>query len=1117
MESMTRVLDLRAALACALLLAACHEQPPQVELATGANALKSITPTLSAEFGMDKPLVGPGGTNQGHATVAHDGTNFLVVWKDHRRGSRYDVYATRVDHTGKVLDPYGIAVATTAGSKDRPHVSFDGTNYLVVWEDFRNGVDFDIYGARVTPAGTVLDQNGIAICTATKGQHRPVAAHRAGTTLVVWEDFRNQKDYDIMGARLNAAGTVLDTGGISIATLGVHTKHPTVAAGPSGFLVAWTDSHSLNNDIRGTLVDLQGKVFTQNGTPICGVAVDKSYPWAAFDGTNFMVVWQDRRNAGGVDIFGTRVTSTGVVLDALGFAVSAAANEQEFPVLTTHAGGYLGVWQDRRATKFNDVHGALVSSAAKVTGSLTISDALNYQVKPYVAEGNKNTLAVWEDLRDGHSYAVYGARISLTGAVLDKAGIPISTTANQQAMAAVGAGTGGYLVVWQDRRSVASSPISQVDLFGVRVSSAGVVLDPAGIQITMAMDDQKEPAMAFGAGQYLVVWQDLRNASKGIDVYGARVSAAGNVLDLTGIPISSGAGERSAPAVAFDGKQFLVVWQDRRNSGTQYDIYGARVDSAGKVLDPAGIAVSKAAAYQRFPAVAHDGTRFLVVWQDRGLGNYDIRGARVDGTGKVLDPTGVVLSSAPKHQEYPAVTRGGAGNFMVVWQDRRGADRDIYGTRVTGAGKALDPSGIAIASLPKHQQSPAVSHDGDRYLVTWQDMQTGDPEVHGNLVDDSGKVLSAKGFSVAGNYSRSPAVGIGAKHQFLVAYHRFDPATTHGATRIRARMVTWKDQGGACSTDGQCKSGFCVDKKCCDTACGGGSGYDCQACSVTAGAAKDGTCGPIKKGNICRPTAGFCDQAETCDGKSPSCPPDTFLPVGTACPGGSCVTGGVCKPAGPDMSLPDLAPPDLAPDLNVPDVNVPDVNVPDVNVPDVAVPDVNVPDVNVPDVNVPDVAVPDVNVPDVNVPDVNVPDVAVDLVQPPDQKKSADMVLPDTGVDQKSGPDQASPDKGADQNLPPDKAKPDEAVDSKKPDTVAGDRAVEAAEAQVADWRRWDRAPQKADSFVPGGPGKREPEGCSCGVGDTPSGTGGGLWLLLGLGLLLSRRGQNMRRTRAPS
>ncbi|HSP81048.1 MAG TPA: hypothetical protein VLQ93_21170, partial [Myxococcaceae bacterium] len=71
-------------------------------------------------------------------------------------------------------------------------------------------------------------------------------------------------------------------------------------------------------------------------------------------------------------------------------------------------------------------------------------------------------------------------------------------------------------------------------------------------------------------------------------------------------------------------------------------------------------------------------------------------------------------------------------------------------------------------------------------------------------------------------------------------------------------------------------SGYCVDGVCCESACGGGAAEDCQACSVVAGGAVDGTCGAVRAeaAVVCRPAAVACDVAETCDGSSLSCPAD---------------------------------------------------------------------------------------------------------------------------------------------------------------------------------------------------------------------------------------------------
>ena len=51
-------------------------------------------------------------------------------------------------------------------------------------------------------------------------------------------------------------------------------------------------------------------------------------------------------------------------------------------------------------------------------------------------------------------------------------------------------------------------------------------------------------------------------------------------------------------------------WGDVR-SGTSYDVYGARVTTAGAVLEPAGILIAQASGGQYNPAVAFAGSSHL--------------------------------------------------------------------------------------------------------------------------------------------------------------------------------------------------------------------------------------------------------------------------------------------------------------------------------------------------------------------------------------------------------------------------------------------------------------------------------------------------------------------------
>jgi hypothetical protein len=98
------------------------------------------------------------------------------------------------------------------------------------------------------------------------------------------------------------------------------------------------------------------------------------------------------------------------------------------------------------------------------------------------------------------------------------------------------------------------------------------------------------------------------------------------------------------------------------------DVLAARVDSSGRVLDRSPIVVCNAGASQERPQVAFSGGRFLVVWHDLRNGrDWDVYAARVNPDGKVLEPNGFVVAGGPRNQASPVVTPTRDG-FLAVWQ-----------------------------------------------------------------------------------------------------------------------------------------------------------------------------------------------------------------------------------------------------------------------------------------------------------------------------------------------------------------------------------------------------------------------------------------------------------------
>src|SRR5262249_50669685 len=130
--------------------------------------------------------------------VGFDGTNYLVV-----AAAGGDIWGTRVTTAGVALDT-GVAIGSATGTQGQPRGAFDGTRFLVVWNDQRSGTG-DIYGGRVDAAGTVLDgMNGFAISSAARIQTDSRVAWDGTHFVVVWADARVVGTEDAYAARVGS-------------------------------------------------------------------------------------------------------------------------------------------------------------------------------------------------------------------------------------------------------------------------------------------------------------------------------------------------------------------------------------------------------------------------------------------------------------------------------------------------------------------------------------------------------------------------------------------------------------------------------------------------------------------------------------------------------------------------------------------------------------------------------------------------------------------------------------------------------------------------------------------------------------------------------------------------
>lgn len=347
---------------------------------------------------------------------------------------------------------------------------------------------------------------------------------------------------------------------------------------------------------------------------------------------------------------------------------------------------------------------------------------------------------------------------------------------------------------------------------------------PGDSTIAPAVGDQTAPAIALGGTNTLVVWADNRAVPYGSyawteyetsrDIYGVRIDAAGNVLDDVPLAIVDSRSIQNFPKVAWNGSNWLVVYESVDVSGTGYyyqdSLEAVRVSPTGQVLDAQPIKLyGLTPSGSGYWTIASDGNNWVVVNQGTSTGG-DIVGVRISPTGAVLDPpnrtlvaatyymrsnlklafaNGVFLltfnesyetkgvrfdSNLTKLDSAPlsllvATLSGLAGNddgFYIVW-NRQEPDFSVHvvGSRVSTAGVRLDGNGVNLSGTkqPYSDAASAVAWDGIHWRVTWGEFAA----TYVTRVDTAGIAMDPGSVQIPG-VQTGPTAGAGNGTMHLV-------------------------------------------------------------------------------------------------------------------------------------------------------------------------------------------------------------------------------------------------------------------------------------------------------------------------------------------------------------
>ncbi len=416
-------------------------------------------------------------------------------------------------------------------------------------------------------------------------------------------------------------------------------------------------------------------------------------------------------------------------------AIGPAAGDQLAPAIGRGGDLLLAAWADKRSNPdglsyefetSSDIYGMLLDAAGNPVTEVpfVISQVPGTQENPQVVWNGTHWLVVFESYDisgTGYYYekSLAAVRVTPLGEVVDAKPIKIFNVIPFAGSWAVTSDGTDWMLAFQGNAST-------TNLMAMRIAADGTVEQPPKSLVTSDWYSRYNLRLAFAGGVYLLTWDDL------YDGQAIRFDQSLTVLDPAPITLVSNS---DILGLDSNGSQFYIVWHQQQPNYT-IAVTGSRVGTDGVKLDGSGDNISgnnEPQAYTTTRAV-WDGTYWRVTW---GFSNA-VRVARVDAAGTVVDPGGVAVSG-------PATgpTAGApGGGVQIVWNAYTGYQNDVLAANVAADNTAGPNVTLSIGAPLQHRADVAAGSDG--YMVVFRSDTASAHRVMAQPLDADGIPLTAE-------------------------------------------------------------------------------------------------------------------------------------------------------------------------------------------------------------------------------------------------------------------------------------------------------------------------------------------------------------------------------------